>query len=86
MEGKGQLCYSTIGVEYLPSVCLIEGCLDYLYTIKYGWIPYVTHRVSAVVVVAVVVVVVSTTAAGQGRADPIGFQANLPGSRGLVGY
>ena len=30
MEGKGRLCCSTKVVEYIPDVCLIEGCLDYL--------------------------------------------------------
>ena len=57
MEGKDCLCYSTKVVEYSHNVCLIEGCLDYLFTILYARIQCGTHRVSAVVVVAVVVVV-----------------------------
>ena len=31
MDHPGCLCCSTKLVKYLPSVCLIEGCLDYLY-------------------------------------------------------
>ena len=33
MEEKVCLCYSNNVVKYSPNVCLIEGCLDYLYTI-----------------------------------------------------
>ena len=44
-------------VEYLPSVCLTEGCLDYLYIMKYGLSLCEIHWVSAVAVVEVVVVV-----------------------------
>ena len=56
MEGKGCLCYSTKDVEYSPNVFLIEGCLDYLYTIKYGQILCGTIWVSIEVVVVVIVV------------------------------
>ena len=33
MDNPGCLCCSTKDVEYLPTMCLIEGCLDYLYII-----------------------------------------------------
>ena len=33
MEGKYCLCYSTKDVEYYPNVCIIDDCLEYLYTI-----------------------------------------------------
>ena len=56
MDHPGRLCCITKVVEYLPIVCLIEGCLDYLYIMYYGLSPCGTHWVSAVVVVAVVVV------------------------------
>ena len=54
MDHTGRLCCSTKVVNYLPDVCIIENCLDYLYIMYYGG----THRVSAVEVIAVVVVVV----------------------------
>ena len=58
MDCPDFLCCSTKVVEYLPNVCLIEGCLDYLYVMLYGLSLWGTHWVSAVVVVALVVVVV----------------------------
>ena len=58
MEGKCCLCYSTKVIEYYPDVCIIHNYLEYLYTIKYGWIPCGTHWVPAVIVVVVVVVIV----------------------------
>ena len=58
IEGKYCLCYSTKVVEYYPNVCIIDNCLEYLYTIKYGLIPCGTHWVSAVIIVAIVDVVV----------------------------
>ena len=33
MEGKYCYCYSTKAVEYYPDVCIIDNCLEYLYTI-----------------------------------------------------
>ena len=50
--------YSTKVGVHSSNVGLIEGCLDYLYTIQYGRIPCGTHWVSAVIVVAIVEVVV----------------------------
>ena len=58
MERKGCLCYSTKVIEYLPNICLIESCLEYLFTVQYSWIPCGTHWVSAVVVVLVLVVII----------------------------
>ena len=33
IEEKNRLCYSTKVVEYYPNVCIIDDCLEYLYTI-----------------------------------------------------
>ena len=32
IEGKNHLCYSTKVVEYYCNVCIIDDCLEYLYT------------------------------------------------------
>ena len=58
MEGKYRLCCSTKVVQYYPNVCVIDDCLEYLYTMQYGRIPCGTHWVSAVIVVVVLVVVI----------------------------
>ena len=33
IEGNHRLCYSTKVVEYYPNVCILDDCLEYLYTI-----------------------------------------------------
>ena len=33
IEEKYRLCYSNKVVEYYPNVCIIDDCLEYLYTI-----------------------------------------------------
>ena len=33
IEGNHRLCSSTKVVEYYPNVCIIDDCLEYLYTI-----------------------------------------------------
>ena len=33
IEGNYRLCYSTKVVEYYPNVCILDDCLEYLYTI-----------------------------------------------------